>query len=399
MTINDLQFIDSTGAHNADFPTYLNYFVTLFQGIYGNDVYIQPDSQDGQFLAALAQSAHDNGSKMVSAYNSFSPLTAQGVGLSRNVKINGIQRKIASFSTVQLTVIGVANTVISGGVAQDTLNQLWTLISPITIPIGGSIVVSATAQAIGAIFADVNTVNSIFTPTNGWQSVNNVLAAVLGAPVETDSQLRARQALSTSLPSLTVLEGTLGAVANVTGVTKVQNYENASNSTDVRGLPPHSICMVVAGGASAAIAKAIQIKKTPGTQTYAPTPTSVVVYDSRGIPITINYQIANSASAQVTINLVVGVGWTINTVPLIKAAVAAIINKTNIGGDNQIGLFYYTLLFPAAYLQGAVQFGTFDITGITTGKNNGAQSAANIAIGFSEVLVCDPLTDVVVNVA
>src|SRR6185503_10030857 len=96
------------------------------------------------------------------------------------------------------------------------------------------------------------------------------------------AELRARQVVSTALPSLSVMDGTVGAVANVTGVTRFKGYENDTGSADVNGIPAHSISIVAEGGDSQEIADAIARHKTPGTGTYGTT--SVTTYDAQGVP-------------------------------------------------------------------------------------------------------------------
>src|SRR5271165_3585040 len=106
MTLTDLVYIDSTGHHFADYPSFQTWLTGQYQSIYGADVILTPDSQDGQFLAILARAFYDTAALGASVYNSFSPVTAQGVGLSRLVKINGLTRLSPSFSTVVLTLVG-----------------------------------------------------------------------------------------------------------------------------------------------------------------------------------------------------------------------------------------------------------------------------------------------------
>lgn len=391
MDISDLVYIDSTGYHYADFPTFLDWITGKYKGIYGQDVYLGDDSQDGQFLAILAQGFFDTAALGASVYNSFSPATAQGVGLSRNVKINGINRQTPSNSTVDVEVVGTAGTVITNGVVQDTLQQLWNLPSPITIPGGGSITVTAVAQDEGAINAATDSVNIIYTPTYGWQTVNNSAEATPGAPVESDAQLRARQAQSTANPSLTVIDGTTGGLENLPGVQKVQPYENDSGMTDGNGIPGHSIAMVVVGGDDVAICQEILLHKTPGCGTYGDT--TELVYDAHGMPNNISFQRAVPATIDVTVTGGVGTGWSTDFIPLIQAAVAAVINSLDIGS-----VVNYTTLFIPAYLIGTPAYGTYSISGITIGKNGGGQSAANITLAWDENPACVAASDVTVNI-
>lgn len=390
MQVSDLVFIDSAGYHFSDYPTFRSWLVSQYQGIYGADVYLQDDSQDGQFISVIAQALFDVAALGGSVYNSFSPVTAQGAGLSRNVKINGLQRQAPSFSTVTLTIVGVAGTILTNAVAQDTLGQKWN-IPTTTIPGPGTIDVTATAQVVGAVTADANTITTIFTPTLGWQTVNNAAAATPGAPVETDAQLRIRQTASVADPSLTVVDGTTGAIANTTGVTKVRTYENDTGSTDGNGIPAHSICSVVVGGGDLAVAQVIALHKTPGAGTYGGT--TELVYDAHGMPLNISFQRAVVATIQATVTLAAGVGWSTDFEADIQAAVAAAINAGQIGNN-----VIYTKMFQAAYLNGSPEGQTYTIATITLGKNGGGQSAANVSLTFDEDPVCNPSVDVTIVV-
>lgn len=377
MEITDLAYIDSTGYHFADYPTYLSFLQDKYRGIYGADIYLEADSQDGQFLAILAKAFYDTAALGASVFNSFSPVTAQGVGLSRNVKINGITRRAATHSTADLTIVGQTGTVITNGIAQDTLNQKWDLPISVTIPIGGTIVVTATAELDGNINAEASTINKIFTPTLGWQTVNNIAAATPGVAAETDGELRIRQRASTSLPSLTVFDGTVGAVENVTGVTKTRGYENDTGVVDANGIPAHTISLVVEGGSAADICQAIQVHKTPGTGTYGDV--TETVYDSHGMPLLINFFRPIAVPITVDITVVTDVGWTTDYEALIKQSVADYINGIGIGNEVMI-----TKIYIPAYLPGTPAYGTYDITVLEINAG-----VVNIPIAFNELATCD----------
>jgi uncharacterized phage protein gp47/JayE len=390
MDLSELVYIDDTGYHFADYPTFLEWRKEQYRAIYGADVYLEADSDDGQLLAVQAKSDYDTAALGASVYNSFSPVTARGVGLSRNVKINGLERNIPSYSTAVETIIGVAGTEIVNGVVTDSLNRKWDLPASVVIPLGGEIDVVITCQVIGAITASNGTITGIFTPTLGWQTAFNTLAATPGSAVESDSEVRARQAVSTANPSLTVLDGTVGAVANLTGVTKVRAYENDTDAT-VDDFPEHSITLVVAGGDDTEIAQAIQVHKTPGTATNGDT--TELVYDSHGMPLEISFQRALPATIDVEITVNPGVGWSADYEALIAQAIADVINAGKIGDDVLL-----TKLFGPAYLPGTPASLTFDIESIELGKNGGGVSASNVDLDFDEDPVCDPLTDITVIV-
>lgn len=391
MDITTLAFIDASGYHFADYPTFLAWVQDQYRAIYGADVYLESDSQDGQFLAIIAKAFYDTAALGGSTFNSFSPATAQGVGLSRVVKINGMTRRSATHSTADLVIVGQVGTTILNGVAQDTLDQKWNLPASVTIPGGGTITVTATAQALGALNALPNTITSIFTPTLGWQTVNNPAAATPGVAVETDAQLRVRQAQSTALPSLTVFDGTVGAVENTAGVTAARGYENDTGSTDANGIPAHSISVVVNGGVSADVANAIARHKTPGTGTYGTT--SVVVYDAHGMPLNIHFYRPTLVTITVSLTIAADVGFSTDFVDTIKQSIAATINAFKIGDTVLI-----TKLYAPAYLQGTFAGTTYDVVTLEIGKNLDPVAGINIPLLFNEQPVCNPAVDITVIV-
>lgn len=200
-------YIDDAGLHIPTYQDIKDDLVTEAKKIFGEDIYLENDSMDYEYISAIALKMYDTLNSIVYVYNSRSPVTAIGSGLDTVVKINGLKRKAASYSTCVVTLTGIPQTVIKSGVVQDISGNNWNLSSNITIPEEGEIEVSAICTVLGSISALVGDINKIATPQLGWISVTNKVNAVLGQPVETDAQLRARQAVSTALPSQTLLEG------------------------------------------------------------------------------------------------------------------------------------------------------------------------------------------------
>ena len=235
--------LSATGITAPSYTDILESLKASYRSIFGSDVYLEPDSQDGQWLAIIASAVNDTNAVTIATYNAFSPATAQGVGLSSVVQINGIARQIPTRSTADLTIIGTVGTVITNGVAADAAGNLWALPASVVIPISGSIVVTATCTVDGAISAAAATITTIQTPTLGWQTVNNVAGATEGAPVESDAALRLRQATSTALGAETPLKAISGAIAALPGVTRLMVYENDTGATDANGITEHSVAV------------------------------------------------------------------------------------------------------------------------------------------------------------
>ncbi len=212
-----LPAIDKNGINAPDYQTILNSWKTIFRDIYGDDIYIESDSKDGVFLSLIAYVIHGCNNATVASYNSFSPTTAVGEGLSRNVKINGITRKSSSNSTVDVLVTGRTGTVIRNAFVRDDAGNTWSLPDEVIIDTHGQAIVTAVCQKSGAIGALPHTVNQIATPTLGWQTVTNPVAATLGRGIETDIELRIRQAVSVALPSRTIMDGLMGQLPTCMG--------------------------------------------------------------------------------------------------------------------------------------------------------------------------------------
>ena len=378
MAIPQLVYVDDTGYHYADYPTFLAYFQDAYRSIYGADTYLEADSQDGQWVAIQAQAAYDTAALGASVYNSFSPSTSQNDALSRNVKINGIARNTPTFSNVDVTIVGQAGTAIVNGQAQGTDGVNWLLPALVIIPLSGTITVNAICTVLGATQAGAGTITKISTPTRGWQTVANVLAAVAGDPVESDAELRVRQKVSTALPSLSVLDGLTGAIADIDGVTRYRSYENDSDVVDADGLPKHSIAIVVEGGAVQDIGDTIAKKKTPGTTTYGTT--SVNTFDKYGLLNVINFFRPTNATITTQITIHPLQGYTTGYEALIAASVIDYYNSLLIGDDVLLSKVY-----TPANLPGTQAGATYDITLIKLGKNAGPQSAANVVLTFNEV--------------
>lgn len=398
MTLNSEQLglsatVTAQGITAPDYPTLLTTLTGYFQQIYGSDAYLQADSKDGQMLALVALAIHDANNSAIACYNAFSPATAQADALTRNVKINGIARKPATHSTVDVTVTGTAGTTISNGMLKDANQRVWNLPASITIAPGGTVTVTAVCQVPGAVACVAGALSQIATPTRGWISVSNAAAAVTGTAAETDAQLRQRQSRSVALPSLTPFAAVEAAIANVAGVIRYRLCENDTGATDPDGLPAHSIAAIVDGGDVMEIARTLRGSKGQGVATWGTT--SVVVADRQGNPHTVSFSRSVNVPVFVAIQLRVLAGFTTQVEQDIKAAIAAWIATLTIGDDVLISRLYS----PANL--GVMDGGegrSYDITGLTIGRSAAALTTANIITAWNEVPSC-ALENITITVA
>ena len=375
--------ITADGISAPDYSDIVAQLKNMFQVIYGTDINLDDDAQDGQIIAVFARAIYDCNQTAISVYNSFSPATAQGNGLASVVKINGIRKNAASNSSAVVTLVGVAGTFIEGGQVGDNVGAgtKWNLPFNVTIPDTGTIDVTATCTVAGAILAAPNTLTEILTPTLGWQSASNLISAAPGAPVESDAALRSRQAKSTALPALTVLEGIYSAVASAALVQQLQVYENDADAADANGIPAHTIAVVALGGDAQEILQTIALKKSPGTGTAGTT--SAVIIDSKGVPVTIRYYPMAEQAVYVKVTVQALAGYSVLIGDKIKQELVDWINGLAIGED-----VFYGKLWGPANLFGDPDGETFNVTAIALGTAPNPIGVADIVIPFTARAFC-----------
>ncbi|HCI5911208.1 TPA: baseplate J/gp47 family protein [Klebsiella quasipneumoniae subsp. similipneumoniae] len=375
--------VTAEGISAPDYQTVLDTITGYFQQIYGSDAYLEPDSKDGQMVALVALAIHDANNTAISVYRSFSPATALGDALTSNVKINGITRRAATNSTVDLLLTGTVGTTITNGSVRDTNSVVWNLPAMVVIGSDGTVVATATCANSGAVAAVAGSVNGINTPTRGWASVTNPLAATVGVAAETDAELRVRQSQSIALASLTPFDAVDGAIANVEGVTRHKLFENDTETTDANGLPAHSISAIVEGGDATSIANTIRSVKGQGVSTYGTT--AVIVTDKYGNPYTIRFSRPIDVPVYVSITLKALTGYSSEVGDEIKAAVASYINSLAIGDSVLLSRVYS----PANL--GVVSGGNaryYDIMELLIGRSADDVAAANLVVAYDESASC-----------
>lgn len=375
--------VTAEGISAPDYQTVLDTITGYFQQIYGLDAYLEPDSKDGQMIALVALAIHDANNTAISVYRSFSPATALGDALTSNVKINGITRRSATNSTVDLLLTGTVGTTITNGSVRDSNSVIWNLPATVVIGTDGTVVATATCASTGAVAALAGSITTINTPTRGWVSVTNPLAATVGVAAETDAQLRVRQSQSVALASLTPFDAVDGAIANIEGVTRHKLFENDTETTDANGLPAHSISAIVEGGDATELADTIRSVKGQGVTTYGTT--AVIVTDKYGNPYTIRFSRPVDVPIYVSITLKALTGYSSQVGDEIKAAVAAYINSLAIGDSVLLSRVYS----PANL--GVVSGGNaryYDIMELMIGKSAATVAATNVVIAYDESVSC-----------
>jgi hypothetical protein len=380
--------IDASGLTVPTYASILNDNLQAFLNIYGANQYVGPDSAIYQLLSIISLKQSDTMQAAQLAYNQSSPQTAVGAGLDRQVKMNGLARAPFSFSTAVLNLTGTAGTPIVNGFAQDQLGNLWALPTPITLT-SGTLSVTAICTTPGAVTAEPNTINIRNTPVPGWSTVTNPAAAVTGAAVETDSELRARQAISVALPSTTPLASTIAAVLAVPGVTRVapgyptpggpgSSIENPTGAVDSWGNPPHSVTMVVDCNNTQLVANAIYAKKTIGCATNGTTVVPVVD-PYTGVVENIKFYLPTAYPIYLQVTLVgYGSAPTSAVLQSVQTALVNYLDELAIGETVSLG----ALFFEAMSVNTNLVNPTFGVQSILAGASPGSLSMADVPMPY-----------------
>ena len=372
--------VDETGIRAPTYPDVLTYLKDKYRLIYGSDSYLEADSLDGQFLGVIALAISDCNAACVQTYNSFSPKTALSDALTRNVKINGIKRSLSTYSTVDVLIKGQAGTAIKNGVVGG--DDKWVLPKLVTIPALGSMIITATAEKPGAVFAAANTITEKLTPTRGWLSVSNPTSSSIGQDVEPNIKLRQRQALSVSIQSQSLSDGLRGAILSLPNVTRCKIFENKTAVIDVNKIPAKNICVIVYGGDSKDIAKLIHVKKSMGCGLFGNT--NVTVLNAFNEPDVVQFYRPNVVSISFKLGITTNDAYSADTEDSIKQLLADYANALDIGDR-----IAQNKLYGAANLYGAEQSQTYEVNSIVI-KANGVEFTGDYVLPFGSVAFCDP---------
>lgn len=246
------------------------------KAIYGQDINLDQNSPDGQFINIFTQAGADVREFALFIYNSFSPLYASGNDLDQRVALNGIKRKGGTYTIVDITIV-VDRTLLlkgldkkanaidgTGYTVQDNAGNQFILLASTTLTKGVHSL-RFRAKEIGEVSTIVNTITTASEIVLGVVSVNNQSAPTqVGQNQESDVDLRARRERSFALAALGTIGAMEASLLALQGVTEARVYENDEKFTDTDGIPPHSSWVIVDGGAPNDIAEILDRKKTVG---------------------------------------------------------------------------------------------------------------------------------------
>ena len=254
-----------------------NELADMFTSVFGTDLVTEPTSPQGQLITSLTTIILEKNAKMMEVINAFNPANAKNdkvSGLNWQDAIGNIYlltRKPATSTSVNCIIGGRSGTVIPATAkAISTNNDIFQISQSVTIPDSGTVTVQFLSVAKGQIPASVNTINRIYTPVVGWDTVNNPSVGILGNDIESRESFEARRKNQLSRYSSSLLDSIKANIAGIDNVTRFKITENDTDQTvsiQSVNLKPHSIYLVVEGGIDNEIGRAIRVSKSAGCST------------------------------------------------------------------------------------------------------------------------------------
>ena len=345
-------YIDGDGIHIPTYKDTLEFLISGYKSIFGEDLYLGEETQDYQALSLFAKCTDDLYALTVENYNSRNPNYASGDALDILLPLNAMSRKAATSSTAVLTLGGRAGTLIPGGSeAIDANGFIWYTIEDCELNSEGVGIANAACQTPGPITANAGEINAAFTSISGWNTVTNEIPATIGTAIETDAEVRARRKLSVSMKNNGTDDALKRALAALEDVRFVDLRVNDTNQVNELGIPGHSICALVLGRDFAqgeeelqaeweqTVVEAIWKNKAPGVGTYGSK--SGVYIDENGHENTIYFTVPTHDLVTVNVKLTPSLRYDKERIDdIIRNAIMEDINGLGVGTNWGVTLAY-----------------------------------------------------------
>lgn len=245
------------------------------------DINTAPETPQGQIIDAETLAITQKDAELAFLANMFNPKTARGIWQDALAEIYFIKRKKAVNSRCYCVLTGLNGTVIEKGskIQSSADGTYWNLLETVTINNNSSVTALFECGSEGAVIASPNTLTKIITTVVGWDTVNNLQAAIVGSLEESQQAFEKRRYDSVALNSVGTTASVFSRVNqidDVVGCYVVDNKTNVNKIIDDYLLKPHSIYVAVIGGSNQDIAEAIYRSLSAGCDYNGNTQITVV---------------------------------------------------------------------------------------------------------------------------
>lgn len=309
-----------------------------YKGIYGQDINIAPDSQDGQRIGLESQSIKDAYDALAYAIQMHDPQYAQGKWADVIAKLTGIKREQGKYTLlpdVKITTDRIVD-LKSGYTVKDKNGNNWILTDNTQLGAGDNLV-NFRSEFYGA--ASI-TADAFLEPKEivlGVKFIETTKAPIEGRLGESTASLMLRRDRKLAINNTHDREGIEASLINIDGVLDALVLENNTNVTDSNGVPAHSINAIVLGGSSEDIANII-LKKIKGGGCGTFGSESFTVLNYRGNDRVINFDRPTTKDLTAVVTLVRAHSQVDIDIDVIKDAISS--KQFKIGQNVVAGMLY-----------------------------------------------------------
>jgi hypothetical protein len=299
----------------------------------------------GQLAQSQTAIIGNSNNQQIALFNGVDPAFASGRMQDAIGRIWYLKRRPAQPTVVSATCYGRTNAIIPvNAQAVDQAGNIYYCATSGTIPVGGSIVLPFACAIVGPTACPIGFLNRIYKAIPGWDSINNLVAGVAGTLVESRYAFEERRQQSVANNAQGSTQAIQAAVLGLPGVLDAYTIDNPTSSPASIGgvtIGANAVYCAAYGGSSAAIAKAIWTKKSPGAPTTGNT--AVIVYDDGSgyqAPLpsyTINFQIPTPTPVLFAVSMQNNTGVPPNATVLIQSAVMSSFAGADGGPRARIG--------------------------------------------------------------
>ena len=197
------------------------------------------NTPQGQLASSETAIVLDADAQFIALANSMDPAYATGRMQDAIGRIYLMTRIAAASTTVTATCSGSPGLVIpAGSQAVDQANNLYVSTAAGTIGVGGTVDITFSAVAMGAIACPIGYLNAIYAAIPGWDSITNAVAGVIGNDVESRTAFEYRRQNSVAanaIGMITAVQGAVFAVPNVLDVYAIQNDTGVTSGATFTG--------------------------------------------------------------------------------------------------------------------------------------------------------------------
>lgn len=319
-----------------------------------------PKTPQGQLITSQAAFLGDNNDQQVLLFQGMDPAFAAGRQQDGIARIYFLERNPAQSTVLQVACGGLVGVIIPVGASvSDPSGNQYLCTGAGVIPTNGTITLSFASVIMGPLAIPASV--AIYQAIPGWNTTT-LASGVVGNLVENRAAFEARRQATVAANAAGFLAAIAGAVAKVPGVIDFYVTENYTASPVTIGdvtLAPNSLYVCVAGGASAAVAKAIWTKKNPGCAYNGNT--TVVVQDTNSgySPPYPSYNVTFQTPVTKQICFAVTIANSAQVPANAAALIQAAINTAFLGEDGGTRARIGSTLYASRYYAGVASLGTW----------------------------------------